>query len=46
MTAQQVISALRMQVAISRAALTPAPEQSRVEEEAARYVSLPALAVA
>lgn len=43
MSQHQIISTLRTQVAISRAALAPAPSSGRVEEEAARYLTLPAL---
>lgn len=43
MSQHQIVDTLRMQVALSRAALAPAPSSGRVEEEAARYLSLPAL---
>jgi hypothetical protein len=46
MTQKQVLVALRAAVAASLAALTPVPATSKVEEEAARYLNLPALATA
>ncbi len=46
MTQQQVLTALVAAVTASLAALAPAPAATKVEEEAARYLSLPALATA
>ena len=46
MTQQQVLTALRSAVSASLAALAPTPATSKVEEEAARYLNLPALTAA
>lgn len=46
MTQKQVLIALRAAVSASLAALTPTPATSKVEEEAARYLNMPALATA
>ena len=44
MTQKQVLTALRAAVAVSLASLAPAPDSAKVEEEAARYLVMPALA--
>ena len=46
MTTEQVLAALRIAVAMSLAALSPKPSETKVEAEAARYLAMPALVTA
>jgi hypothetical protein len=45
-TTTDILNALRIQVALSRAALAPAPDKAKGEEEAKRFLAVPALTFA